>query len=347
MEKQWMIYGANGYTGRLAAERARDTGMSPILAGRNAGAVEALANELGLESRVFSLDEAADRLEDVSTVLHCAGPFSATARPMMEACLQSKTHYLDITGEISVFQTGHGYAAQAEKTGICLCPGVGFDVVPTDCLAARLHQEMPDATELVLAFEAGGGPSPGTAKTSIEGLGKGGMIRRDGELVVVPLAHDVTTIDFGQGPRTAMTIPWGDVYTAYVSTGIPGIRVYMSVPPSLPARLRRLRWLQPVLGSGMVQGFLKSRVEKSVRGPDADRRENTQSRVWGQVRNASGEQREALMLTPNGYELTVTASLGVVKRLLAREAPAGFHTPSSLMGAHYAESLPGVSLTFS
>jgi len=343
---QWMIYGANGYTGRLMAEQALARGLRPILAGRCHEALEPIGRELGLEVRVFGLQPAALDLglRGVSLLLHCAGPFSATCAPMLEACLRAKAHYLDITGEIDVFAHCHQQDARAMAAGIVVLPGAGFDVVPTDCLAALLKRELPDATSLVLAFEAGGGPSPGTAKTSIEGLGKGGRVRIGGELRRVPLAWKHRTFDRDGEPRTAMTIPWGDVYTAYLSTGIPDIEVYMAVPPALVGRLRRLRLVRPLLGLGPVQRLMKARIEKTVRGPSEAKRDSTDTLVWGEVRNAAGREIKRQLQMPNGYALTVAAALGIVQRL--RDAPAdpGFKTPSMLMGAEYVLGLPGVRL---
>lgn len=348
---KWMIYGANGYTGRLIAREAAQRGLRPILAGRNAGALAALAKETGLAARVFGLgaDELARGLEGVDLVLHCAGPFSATCAPMLEACLAQRVHYLDITGEIDVFAHCHAQHARAQQAGIVVLPGAGFDVVPTDCLAAQLKRELPGATSLVLAFDAGGGFSPGTAKTSVEGLGRGGRVRRGGELVRVPLGwksrtfeRPATTVS-PAAQRTAVTIPWGDVYTAHVSTGIPDIEVYTTVPPATVRRLRRLRLLGPLLRTGLVQGFLKRRVERSVRGPSESRRAGTESIVWGEVSDGQGHEYHARLRVPNGYDLTVSASLGIVEHLLRAAPGGGYYTPSQLMGADYVMGLPGVA----
>lgn len=343
---QWMIYGANGYTGRLMAEEAVARGLRPVLAGRRREALEPLGRELGLEVRVFDLEPAALDLglRGMGLVLHCAGPFSATAAPMLEACLRARAHYLDITGEIDVFAHCHQQDARARQAGIVVLPGTGFDVVPTDCLAALLKRELPDAVALVLAFEAGGGPSPGTAKTSIEGLGQGGRVRAGGQLRRVPLAWKQRSFDRDGEPRTAITIPWGDLYTAHLSTGIPDIEVYMAVPPALIGRLRRLRLIRPLLGLGPLQRWMKARIEKTVRGPSEARRGSTDTRVWGEVRNAEGREIKRQLQMPNGYALTVAAALGIVRRL--RDAPAepGFQTPSMLMGPEYVLGLPGVRL---
>lgn len=346
----WMIYGANGYTGQLIAREAKRRGLQPILAGRNAEALKSLARETGFETRAFGLTPDALRtgLGGVELVLHCAGPFSATCAPMLEACLAQRVHYLDITGEIDVFAHCHAQHERAQAAGIVVLPGAGFDVVPTDCTAAQLKRELPGATHLVLAFDAGGGLSPGTAKTSVEGLGKGGRIRENGALKVVPLGwksrrfERPATAVSPASERTTVTIPWGDVYTSFVSTGIPNVEVYTAVPPSTVARLRRLRLLGPLLRAGFVQNFLKRRVERSVKGPNDTRRAGSESIVWGEVRDAHGNERRLRLRVPNGYDLTVTAALGIVERLLPGAPAGGYYTPSQLMGPDYVLSLPGV-----
>jgi len=343
----WLIYGANGYTGRLVAAAAAARGMRPLLAGRNSHAVEALASESGLEAIIVGLDERKrlrEALEDVRVVLHCAGPFSATSQPMIEACLDTGTHYLDITGEISVFENAWRQAEAAQRADVVLCPGAGFDVVPTDCLAARLVEALPAATRLQLAFEPGGGLSPGTAKTSVEGLGKGGCVRRAGQLMPVPLAWKSRQVPFRHATRNAVTIPWGDVFTAWVSTGVPDIDVYLSVPESTVRRLRRLRLLQPLLRLGFVQNFLKARAESRITGPSEEARASSETQLWGEASSADGRSVSATMVTPNGYELTVTASLGLVQFLMEQSVEGGYYTPSLLAGSGFVETLPGVSL---
>ena len=220
MKKKWLIYGANGYTGQLIARQAGQQGLVPILAGRNSEGIASISEETGFDSLVFDLDDSAalnKALQGVSVVLHCAGPFSATSQPMIEACLENGCHYLDITGEISVFTNAHKQSDEATRADIVLMPGVGFDVVPTDCLAAKLVKALPAATALTLAFESGSHMSPGTAKTSIEGLAGGGCVREDGKLKWVPLAWKTREIPFSHAKRLAVTIPWGDVFTAFIS----------------------------------------------------------------------------------------------------------------------------------
>lgn len=343
---EWMIYGANGYTGLLMVEEAIRRGLRPVLAGRSRAAIEPLAQRFGLPARVFELNDltaTAMGIRGMSLVLHCAGPFSKTSKPMVKACLQEGAHYLDITGEIDVFAACHALDAEAQQRGIVLLPGAGFDVVPTDCLAAILKLELPTVTELVLAFDAPGGPSPGTAKTAVEGLGLGGRVRIDGEMRKVPLAWKSRTFKKDNEQRLAMTIPWGDVYTANISTGIPNIEVYMCVPPSTLANVRRIRWLGPALGLSPVQALLKAQIARKVQGPSERKRQQAQTWVWGEVRDAAGREAKAVLVTPNGYTLTVSAALGIVTKLMAAQRPiGGYYTPSRLMGADYVLRLPGV-----
>jgi short subunit dehydrogenase-like uncharacterized protein len=323
-------------------------GHAPILAGRNERAVTSLAAELQLPFRVFDLDDplaVQDGIAGSGLVLHCAGPFSKTSAPMVDACLAARAHYLDITGEIAVFEAVHARDEEARRADIVLMSGTGFDVVPTDCLAARLVEALPAATSLQLAFEAGGGPSRGTARTSLERLGQGGCIRRDGKLVDVPLAWKTRTVPFAHGDREAVTIPWGDVYTAFVSTGIPDIEVYLSLPPKTIARLRRLRAVQALLRLAPVRNFMQRQVDRRVEGPSDYQRAASQTQVWGEVRSADGRTVSATMTTPNGYDLTVSACLGLAEYLLENGVEGGYYTPSLLMGAGYAETLPGVSFS--
>lgn len=343
-QKSWMIYGANGYTGELIAREAVRRGQTPVLAGRNREKVQALASELGLEARIFGLADKAQIIEHISDcelVLHCAGPFSATAAPMMDACLAARTHYLDITGEISVFEHAQCLNPLAQSAGVVICPGVGFDVVPTDCVAAALKEAMPDATHLALGFDSRSGMSPGTAKTSVEGMANGGKIRRDGRIVSVPLAYRVRHIDFGDGEKPAMTIPWGDVATAYYTTGIPNIEVFIPGSMGMIRGAQFANLVRPLLGVAWVQRLLKKRIDESVTGPDESKRADQGTWIWGEVRNARGDCRVARLHTDHVYSLTVSAALAVVAHLLQERPQGGAYTPAKLLGSALVTGLPG------
>lgn len=347
MQKKWLIYGATGYTGRLIVEEAVKRGLSPIIAGRNEEKLQSMAAEFGLEYRAFDLSQRvviAENLKDIDIILHCAGPFSATAKTVMAACLFSNTHYLDITGEIEVFRHAKQLEKSAAKAGIIMCPGVGFDVIPTDCLAATIKQALPDATGLWLGFSSRSSFSPGTAKTSVEGLALGGRIRRDGQIIEVPLGYKVRKIDFGKGSENAVTIPWGDVATAFYTTQIPDIEVYIPMSMRKIKQLKRMDKIRPVFGWKWVQRYLKNKIDQKVSGPDQEKRDASPSYIWGEAINGEGKVVTARLTTANGYELTATGSLGIVEYLLQDATPEpGFYTPSRLMGADYVCKLPGSS----
>jgi short subunit dehydrogenase-like uncharacterized protein len=340
-----LLYGATGYTGRLIARMAAEHGVRPILAGRSAAAVAEQAGALGLEHRAFSLDDAAAvrrGLSGVSAVLHCAGPFSRTFRPMADACLATGVHYLDITGEIEVFEGLAARDAEARAAGVMLLPGVGFDVVPTDCLAAYLKQRLPSARRLLLGIKGTGRISHGTATTMIENQHRGGMVRRGGRLVRVPAAWRTREIDFGRGPRTAVTIPWGDVSTAYHSTGIPDIEVYSGVSPAVRRMMVASRYLRPVLRMSWVQSLEKTLVRRQPAGPTEEELARNRSFVWGRVEDDAGLSAEARIRGPDGYLLTAHAALLTLRKTLEGTAPAGFQTPSRVHGPDLVLEVPGV-----
>lgn len=340
----WLLYGANGYTGELIAREAVRRGMKPILAGRSKHKIEKLAAELGTRSAVFDLEDhtaLVRSLENVRAVLHCAGPFVRTARSMMQACLATHVHYFDITGEISVFELAHSVHEKAQRAGMVLCPGVGFDVVPTDCIALKLKLAMRDATHLALGFDANMGLSKGTAKTGIESAGEGSCIRRDGQFVKTPLGSPTRKIDFGGGERLAVSIPWGDISTAYYTSGIPNIEVYMSSTPTALAQLRRLNSLSPLLRRRSIRALLKFAVQHRLKPPTQAERDNNATNVWGEARNAAGKTLTARMRTANPYSLTVHSSLGILSEVLAGVPDPGYTTPALLVGPDFASTLPG------
>jgi short subunit dehydrogenase-like uncharacterized protein len=345
-----MIYGANGYTGTLAARYAKDHHLSPILAGRRGERIRPLAGELGFESRVFDLADqavAAKNLAGVAAVLHCAGPFSATSMPMLAACLRAGTHYLDITGEIVVFEGIHSRQQEIRDAGIVAIPGVGFDVVPTDCLAAMLKRDLPSATHLKLAFRPRYGKlSPGTARTMFEGLAEGGRIRKDGRIVKVAPAYKVETIPFTESlPATAVTIPWGDVATAYYSTGIPNIEVFAGVPEKQIGKMRIpgvVRWL---LGRAPVQAFLKGPIASRVKGPTAEQRARDEMYLYGEAWDDAGRKVAMRLRTREAYTLTAEAGVKATLRVVERRPPPGAYTPSMAFGADCVLELEGTTVS--
>ena len=323
-----LVYGAYGYTGRLIVHEALAAGLRPVLSGRDPRALATVAEPLGLEHRPAALDDARAldaALDGMRVVLHCAGPFVHTSRPMADACLRRGVHYLDITGELTVFEALAARDAEARERGVTLLPGVGFDVVPSDCLAAHLARRLPGATHLALAFRGLGGLSRGTAATMAENAGAGGAVRRDGRIVKVPPGWRSREIDFGDGVRSlAATIPWGDVSTAYHSTGIPNVEVYMAMSPGMLRSLRLSRWLAPLLRAGPVRRWLVARARARKAGPSEASRRRGESRLWGEARDAGGRTATARLVTPEGYTLTARTAVASARRVLAGGVATGF-----------------------
>ncbi len=342
----FLVYGSYGYTGELVVRYALEQGLRPVLAGRDAAKVKAQAEQHGLDHRAFSLDSpdtVAKGLEGMTAVIHCAGPFQFTARAMAEGCMRTGCHYLDITGEITVFELMAALGKKAAAAGVMLLPGAGFDVVPSDCLAAHLKRRMPDAIDLLLAFHGSGGLSHGTQLTMTINIPRGGAIRSGGKITPVPAAWQVRDIDFGECTQTCMTIPWGDVSTAYYSTGIPDIQVYMAAPPELRKAAVASRYLGKLMGWGPVQKFLQSKIKPG--GPSDSARAKGYSLLWGEVSNEAGEIATSRLKTPEGYTLTALTALLIVQRVLNGHAPVGFQTPSLAYGPDLIMEIPGVTRT--
>lgn len=338
-EHQYLIYGAYGYTGKLIARLAVEKGHKPLLAGRDPEKTKALAEELGLPYVAFDLndrDKLLDAVSSVELVLHCAGPFSRTARTMMMACIECGAHYLDITGEIEVFELGASLGEQANKAGIILMPGVGFDVVPSDCLAAYLKSQLPDATHLELAFKGDSTTSRGTALTMAEGMHKGGAIRENGTITKVPHAYKVKQLNLDGKERSFVSIPWGDVSTAYYSTDIPNIMVYTGAHPGMIRKMKKLRNLKWFFKLGFVRKYIENKIKKNVKGPTEEMREETRSYLWGEVRNEQdGKSFSAKLVTAEGYKLTAITSVMAVDRILNNSIYPGFKTPSMAFGQDF------------
>ena len=339
-----LIYGATGYTGKLIARRAREQGLEPILAGRDAEKVKAVAEPLGLAWRSFDLAEAArldDGLKDVAVVINAAGPFSATSRPMADACIRGHVHYLDITGEIDVFEALAARDAEAKAAGVMLLPGVGFDVAPSDCLAAHLKRRLPDATDLKIYIGGAASLSRGTMKTAIEGIAAGTRVRRAGRLVTLDRAGS-GSCDFGQGAKTTVQISWGDVSTAFHSTGIPNIEVQFEAIPAVKALARLPGFVKSFLGLAFMQAFLKARVDRQPEGPSEEARRSARVALVGVARNESGESVRSRLTTPDGYTLTAVTSVDFAKRAASGQFRAGFQTPSLAYGADVILDFAGV-----
>jgi len=348
-ENTFLLYGANGYTGRLIASMAHEFNLIPVLAGRSEAALSLMAKELSLDYRVVDLDDPEkliEVLQSFKVVLHAAGPFMHTAQKMANACIKAQVHYLDITGEIGVFELLKKMGKQFEQIGRMVMPGVGFDVVPTDCMAKFLFDQMPNATHLKLAFASVGGKlSHGTATTMAEGMGEGGAIRENGKIIRKPLGHKGMWVNFSSKKLFTMTIPWGDISTAYTTTGIPNIETYTSVSPKTFSMLKWQGLYNWALKLSFVRNYYKKKIKKMPAGPNEAMRQKAKSLVWGEVTNAEGHTLKANLEGPEGYTLTAISSLIILKKVLSGNFKPGYQTPAACYGADLVLEIPGVSRT--
>jgi short subunit dehydrogenase-like uncharacterized protein len=345
----WMIYGATGYTGQLVADEAVRSGHKPLLSGRSESKLKALAERLNLEYAVADIDDPSAleaAVKRVKVVYHAAGPFTYTSQPMLRACLAVGVHYLDITGETSVYQNIYSYDSSAQEKGIVLIPGVGFDFIPADCLAKYVADQLPDATHLdtainMLGDSVTGSVSGGTAKSLLEILHHtGSVVRRNGRLVPIPLGAEAKRFKFPAGTRTAMPVPWGELMTAYRTTGIPNMTSYLTLPTTL-IRLTRLTGglLIPLLHITTLRNVLGALVGRMT-GPDQSARQAGHATLYAQVRNTKGEMREAWLETIEAYQFTAAASVPVVERVL-EGAYRGALTPALAFGADFVLGIAG------
>lgn len=343
---QWMLYGATGYSGRLLAEEAIRRGHQPLLAGRSEEKLQPLAESLGLEYRAVPLDDAealTRAVSRVALVLHAAGPFMQTSPPMLAACLSAGTHYLDITGEIPVLRNIFTFDEAARERGIALISGVGFDVIPTDCLSRYVADQVSGATTLELAFKALGSLSAGTMQSALGLASMGGLVRRDGELISHLLGCGAQQVAFPDGDSTVLPIPWGDLVTAYHTTGIPNITTYMAFPESMARILGLLAPLAPTAGwllsRGITQRIASGWIARYFVGPDADMRENGRSVIWARAANDRGDEAQAWLDTIEAYQFTALAGIRAVERVLDG-AISGAQTPAQAFGADFVLTIP-------
>jgi short subunit dehydrogenase-like uncharacterized protein len=338
-----LIYGANGYTGRLICEEAARKGLKPILAGRSKEAIVPLAEKYGWECRIFSLEninEIGSHLSGIDLVLHCAGPFRFTAKLMLESCLKSGIHYLDITGEIEVFALAQSLHQQALDKNIMLLPGTGFDVVPTDCLALRLKEKMLDATSLELAFVTLGGQiSHGTASSMIAKLGEGGASRINGRLRKEPVGKNAKTLHLDGKQFLVMSIPWGDVFTAFYSTGIENIRAYTGISPLVFKFLKLQSLFNPILRTRWFRRWMQQKVDARPAGPTDEKRSIAKSYIWGEVTNPAGNKISDWYTCPEGYTLTATASVAIAIKVMNGYWKPGYQTPAGCYGSGLIDEL--------
>jgi short subunit dehydrogenase-like uncharacterized protein len=340
-----LVYGVTGYTGRLVVDALLGLGVRPIVAGRDAARVAAFAVSHRLEGRAASLVDASqlcEILRGVRVVLHTAGPFAQTAAPMVDACLRAGAHYLDITGETSVFEALARLDGAARGRGVMLMPGVGYDVVPTDCLAAYMNRRLPGACRLAIGIAGLRFMTPASAKTFVGHAGSGVWIRRDGVLQQIGPGSNPRVFEFDGEMRWAVGVSLPDVVTAYHSTGIPDISGYYAATPAMRGVVTAWRHAGSLIALPPVQAMMGAWADMLWRGPSEEERHAAPTTIVAEVEDRSGRRLSALLYTPEPYSLTAATSAAIAARVLSGDFEPGFETPARVFGADYILSFPGV-----
>jgi short subunit dehydrogenase-like uncharacterized protein len=340
-----LLYGAYGYTGRLTAELAAARTLDVVLAGRNKDALSGLGNRLNLPTRVVGLDDhtqLSHALKDIACVVHMAGPFAATSAPMLSACLATQTNYIDITGEIEVFEALWSRQDEIQRAGITAVPGAGFDVVPSDCLAAYVAGKLERPASLVIALRGLESASQGTLRTAIRQVSKPVLCRRAGAIVALD-DRSPRWIDFGFGDEPCLPVSWGDVATAFHSTGVGNITVYFRRTKLLRSVDMLGKLFGPLLRSRIGQRGLAAIVHRLPEGPSQAERIGHRATIWGEAIDSSGKPFRASLSTPDAYDFAANSALEIATRISSLPVPRGLVTPSQAFGADFVLTLPGCS----
>jgi short subunit dehydrogenase-like uncharacterized protein len=340
-----LIYGVTGFSGQLIVDALLALGVRPIVAGRSAERVAAIGAARGLEHRVASLDDpdqTAEMLRGVRVVVNAAGPFSRTAAPTVDACLSAGAHYLDITGEVSVFEALARLDPAARSRGVMIMPGVGYDVVPTDCLAAYVARRLPGALALSIGISGLRHMTPASAKTFVGHAGGGVRVRRDGTIQQIAPASNDRVFDFDGEMRWAVGVSLPDVVTAYLSTGIPDISGYYAATPAMRGVVNAWRHAGGLLASSPVQAVLGAWADVVWRGPTESERSAAPTTIVAEVEDARGGRFAARLHTPEPYALTAATAAAIAARVAQGDFEPGFETPARVFGADFILSFAGV-----
>ncbi|MGO9833618.1 MAG: saccharopine dehydrogenase family protein [Polyangiaceae bacterium] len=340
-----LVYGAYGFTGRLLLENLKGRGIAFIAAGRDARRVAEVAAQFDAPSRVFALDDEEEShraLSGVDVALNAAGPFVLTTAPFLRSCLRHGVHYLDVSGEVGPLEHAASLDQEARSRGVMILPGVGFDVVPSDCLALHLAKLLPSARTLVLSVAGLNLLSRGSARAFADHAGTPVYVRKSGALEPILFRTQVRWVDFGFGVRPAVAVSWGDLVTAFRSTGIPNIEVYFEATAARWTVIGINQYFGWMMGSTWARSWLKSYLDSVPKGPTPRQRASEQAVIVGEA--SDGRQRvRARLVTPEAYTLTGIVGAAVAERVLCGAVEPGFQTPAALFGADFVLSMPGVT----
>jgi short subunit dehydrogenase-like uncharacterized protein len=340
--KSWLLYGAYGYTGTLIAKEAKDRGHDLVLAGRSGEKLIPMAEELDLNYVTFDLkneDLIFNTIKDYDLIFNAAGPFKYTSSPIIKACLKSKSNYLDITGEIPVFEQNFKCDCRARENDIVIISGVGFDVVPTDCLAKYVSKKLQNPTSLEIGITSMSELSPGTLKTMLEYNNTNPLVRRNGELI--PLEkRDIRNLQFSDQERPVGPATWGDLSTAYRTTGIPNITTYLSMPKMKVSPLRSTGVsFDEISSNEEAKNKVFDWIGSNVHGPDETKRQTNRCYIWASVHNDEARVEQTWLETMESYRFTAVAGVRCVEKVFDLHLK-GALTPALAFGADFVLEIP-------
>lgn len=343
-----LLYGATGFTGRLIADAALKLGLRPILAGRERKRVEPLARALGLEYRVAPLAHGAvlrDALQGIGVVLNAAGPFVETALPLLDACIETGAHYLDVSGELDALEAVAGRGPSARARGLMLLPGVGFDVVPSDCLCAHVARRAAQPRVLRIAISGLELASPGSSATVVGGLGRPTRVRRSGRLTELPRNTFTRPFDFGRGPRACTAVSWGDLASAHLTTGIEDVETYFELAPAVAVMLQASTYASWFFALPRVRESLQRQAKAWMPEPTVEQRASRRATVVVEIEDVRGKKHAARLSTPEAYTFTATVAAQILQRVAGGDTEPGFQTPGRLFGPQLVFGMAGVNWT--
>lgn len=341
-----LVFGATGYTAGLILEVAQRAGLAPIVSARHPQRLAAVAARFGFEQRLASLDDAASlrrALAGVRVVLNAAGPFIATTQPLLSACLEVGAHYLDISGEVKAFELAAQHHAAARDANLTVLPGVGFDVVPSDCLCVHVQRRLPPAQKLRIAVSGLELMSPGSVRSLVAEIGQQTKVRRAGVLQDVAPGRLVRNFDFGTGPRACVAVSWGDLVTAHYSTGALDIETYFEATPAIWAATQAGRSFGFFYDLPWVKAGLQRQMQLLRPEPTLAERSARQACLVVEAEDAAGRVAASRLTTPEAYTLTAETAIAISKRVLSGDVEPGFQTPARLFGPNFILGFAGVS----
>jgi short subunit dehydrogenase-like uncharacterized protein len=182
-EHDVVLFGATGFTGALTAEYLSEHAPAEArwaLAGRNQAKLEALRERLGKDVPLLHADvEDAESLAEVArssrVVITTVGPYVTYGEPLVAACAEHGTDYVDLTGEPEFVDRMYvRHNAQAVASGARIVHACGFDSIPHDLGVLFTVEQLPEGVPLDVRgyVQAGGRPSGGTFASTVTGFSR-------------------------------------------------------------------------------------------------------------------------------------------------------------------------------